>query len=228
MWENPAERVIPAEHYSRQVKREEAQRELLRLAARSHGVGTASDLADYYRMPVREARPRINELVESAHLREVRVEGWREPAYLHPEARIPRKIEAAALLAPFDPLIWNRERVARLFGFDYRVEIFVPQAKRKWGYYVLPFLLGDRLAARVDLKADRNGRRLRVLAAHLERDAKSREVAEALARELLTLAGWLELDSVSVECRNAFARDLGKRFSGAETVRRNLYRIPIL
>jgi uncharacterized protein YcaQ len=190
------------------VGREEAQRELLRLAARSQGLCAASDLADYYRMPVREARQRIEELVEAGELREVRVEGWREPAYLHPKARLPRRIGASALLSPFDPLIWYRARVGRLFDFDYRIEIFVPQAKRKWGCYVLPFLLGDRLAARVDLKADRTKRRLLVLAAYIEPHAEPSAVADALASELRTMAAWLGLDSIAVGRRGGLARPL--------------------
>ena len=203
-----AERVIPADHYRRVVGREEAQRELLSLAARSHGVAAAADLADYYRMPVREARPRIDELVSTGALREVRVEGWREPAYLHPEARLPRRMDATALLSPFDPVVWYRERARRLFDFDYRVELFVPQPKRKWGYYVLPFLLGDRLVARVDLKADRKASRLRVLSAYIETHAAPGAVADALAVELRTMASWLGLDSVSVGRRGGFARPL--------------------
>jgi len=203
-----AERVIPPEHHRRKVRGEQAQRELLRLAARSHGVGTAGDLADYYRMPIREARQRLAELVKAGELREVRVEGWREPAYLYPQARQPRRIEASTLLSPFDPVVWTRARVARLFDFDYRIEIFVPQPKRRWGYYVLPFLLGDRLVARVDLKADRTERRLLVLAAYLEPDAKPGVVADALAAELRTMAAWLGLDSVAVGRRGGFARPL--------------------
>ncbi len=207
-----AERVIPPEVYRRRMADAEARRELLRLAARSHGVGVAADLADYYRMPLREARQGIAELVEAGELREVRVEGWREPAYLHADARLPRGAPpgpgATALLSPFDPLIWYRKRVARLFGFDYRVEIYVPREKRKWGYYVLPFLLGDRLVARVDLKAERKDRRLLVLAAHLDPGAKPGEVASALARELRFMAAWLELDSIRVERRSGFARAL--------------------
>ena len=151
-----AERILAGEHHGRQVKREDAQRELLRVAAAACGIAAATDLADYFRMPVREARPRIAELVEAGELSEVKVEGWREPGYLHRAVQLPRKIEARALLSPFDPVIWYRPRALRLFHFDYRVEIFVPQPKRKWGYYVLPFLLDDRLVARVDLKADRS------------------------------------------------------------------------
>jgi uncharacterized protein YcaQ len=203
-----AERVLPPEHHGRRVGAEESRRELLRRAARAHGVGTAADLADYYRMPVGEARPRLAELVAAGALHQVRVEGWREPAYLHPEARLPERIEAAALLSPFDPVVWYRPRTARLFGFDYRVEIFVPPDKRRWGYYVLPFLLGDRLAARVDLRADRAGRRLLVLAAHLEAGLAPGTVAAALAPELRTLAAWLGLDSVGVQGRGGFSRAL--------------------
>ncbi len=203
-----AERVIPAEHHRRKVERQDAQRELLRQAARAHGLGTAGDLADYYRMPIREARPRLAELVTAGELYQVRVEGWREAAYLHASARVPARIDAAALLSPFDPVVWYRDRASRLFGFDYRIEIFVPQEKRKWGYYVLPFLLGDRLVARVDLKADRRERRLLVLAAHIEDHANPGQVADALARELHTMAGWLGLHSVKVARRGGFARAL--------------------
>jgi uncharacterized protein YcaQ len=205
-----AERLLPPEHHGRQVGLEEAQRELLRLAARSHGIGTAADLADYYRMSIREARPRLAELVEAGELREVRVEGWRELAYLHAEARMPARVDAATLVSPFDPVVWYRARVARLFGFDYRIEIFVPREKRKWGYYVLPFLLGDRLVARVDLKADRSTRRLRVLAANLEPHAEPAVVIEPLAAELRTMAAWLGLESVAVENRRDFAGQLAR------------------
>ncbi len=203
-----AERVIPAEHHGRRIEREEAQRELLRLSARSHGIGTAGDLADYYRMPIREARQRIAELVEAGELREAKVEGWKEPAYIHPKARAPRKIEVSALLSPFDPVVWHRPRASRLFGFDYRIEIYTPQEKRRWGYYVLPFLLGERLVARVDLKADRAARRLLTPAAYIEPGADPGEVADALAAELRIMAKWLGLESIFVERRNGFARKL--------------------
>jgi uncharacterized protein YcaQ len=211
-----AERVIPAEHHGRELDREDAQRELLRLAARSHGVGTVGDLADYYRMPIREARQRIAELVEAGELREARVEGWRDPAYLHSKARIAERIEASALLSPFDPVVWYRQRAARLFDFDYRIEIFTPQEKRRWGYYVLPFLFGDRLVARVDLKADRAARRLLTLAAYIEAGADPGAVADALAAELRTMAAWLGLDSVSVERRGNFARTLAAAVRACE------------
>ncbi len=187
-----AERLIPQEHLCRQVDHDSGRRALLLQAARAHGVGTAKDLADYFRMPVAHAKPRLRELVDSGELEDVRVESWREPAYLDPHAKIPRKVEAATLLSPFDPVVWCRPRVARLFGFEYRVEIFVPPEKRKFGFYVLPFLLGDRLAARVDLKADRANGRLRVLGKWFE-GPRTAAVADALSAELRVLGDWLGL-----------------------------------
>jgi len=213
------ERVIPAAHRARlHPAPEVAQREMLRLAVRAHGIGTTTDLADYYRMPIGDARRRIGEMVQAGDLMESRVEGWREPVYMRPGARRPRRIEAAALLSPFDPLIWHRPRTARLFGFDYRIEIYTPRARRRWGYYVLPFLLGDRLVARVDLKADRQARRLRVLAAHLERGEEADRVAGSLGAELLAMAGWLGLDTVTVGRRGRFAPALA---AAVRSVRRH-------
>ena len=187
-----AERLIPTEHRSRRVEYDDGRRSLLLLAARAHGVGTAKDLADYFRMPVAEAKPRLRELVESGQLQEACVEGWREVAYLDPQAEAPRRVEAAALLSPFDPLIWCRPRVERLFGFHYRVEIFVPPEKRKYGFYVLPFLFGEELVARVDLKADRANRVLRVLGTWFEK-RKTAAVADALSAELRAFGQWLGL-----------------------------------
>jgi uncharacterized protein YcaQ len=191
-----SERLVPSEHHGRKVSREEAQRELVRIAARAHGVATAADLADYFRLRVGEAQPRIAELVEEGELREVTVEGWRGAAYLQRDARLPRRINAASLISPFDPLIWTRKRTERLFGFEYRLEIFIPREQRRWGCYVLPFLQGDRLVARVDLKADRPGGRLLVQATHFEDGAERAEVEPALAAELETLAGWLGLEAI--------------------------------
>ncbi len=209
-----AERVVPEEHLGVRTEKAEAQRELLRRAARSHGIGTAADLADYYRMPVPEARRHLEALAEAGELRRARVEGWREPAFLHPEARLPKAMAARALLSPFDPVVWFRPRAERLFDFDYRIEIYTPEAKRRWGYYVLPFLLGERLVARVDLKADRAAERLQVISAHLEPGADAGEAAEALAEELRAMAEWLRLDGIQIVRRRGFGRILAGAVRG--------------
>ncbi|HVU62009.1 MAG TPA: crosslink repair DNA glycosylase YcaQ family protein [Mycobacteriales bacterium] len=184
-----------------------AHRELLMIAARCHGIGTVGDLADYFRLKNPEARPRIAELVEDGRLIQVAVEGWPEPGYMLPDTKIPRKVEGSALLVPFDPLIWERDRTERLFNFRYRIEIYVPQHKRTHGYYVLPFLLDDRLVARVDLKADRAGNVLRVQSAWAEADAPP-ETAERLKAELRLLADWLGLDDVVIAARGDLAERL--------------------
>ncbi|NND76018.1 MAG: winged helix-turn-helix domain-containing protein [Ilumatobacter sp.] len=200
-----AERVIPAEILDLPTPDErDARKELLVRAARSHGLGTASDLADYHRLT--HTRALFKELVEEGRLVETTVEGWGKPAYLHPDAARPRRIRARALLSPFDPVVWCRERVERLFGFHYRIEIYVPRPKRRYGYYVLPFLLGDELVGRVDLKADRAAGRLLVQGAYGEPGIDEREVAAELAAELRSMAGWLDLDAgVTVEDRGDLA-----------------------
>jgi len=202
------ERLIDEEHRSRSMTREEAQRELLQRAATAFGIATLHDLADYYRMSAKEAAPRVTELVEAGQLRELAVAGWSKPAYLARGAKMPRSIAAAALLSPFDPVVWYRPRAERLFDFHYRIEIYVPAHKRKWGYYVLPFLLDDRIVARVDLKADRKNKRLLVLASHAETGIDEARTANELGRELWRLAGWLKLDRVKVSRRGPFARAL--------------------
>jgi uncharacterized protein YcaQ len=203
------ERVIPEEVLARPApSREEAHRELLRLSARSHGIGTARDLADYYRIPISEARARLAELVEAGDVQEVKVEGWKGPAFVHPESRLPRRIDARALLTPFDPIVWERERAERLFGFRYRIEIYVPEPKREYGYYVMPFLLGDRLVARVDLKSKREEGALLVRGAWIEDGQEPRTVAPELAEELGTMATWLGLDRVHVGRKGTLAREL--------------------
>jgi uncharacterized protein YcaQ len=202
-----AERVIPAQVLARPTPSEdEARKELLVLAARHHGVGTLDDLTDYHRQKSTSCRVLIDELVEDGRLVPVAVEGWRKPAYRHPDVTLPRRVDARALLSPFDPVVWNRDRTERLFGFRYRIEIYTPAPKRQYGYYVLPFLLGDELVARVDLKADRQQGVLRVPGAFAEPGAAVDEVAEALAAELVLMADWLHLDTVVVGGRDAPAR----------------------
>lgn len=189
--------------------REDAQRELLRIAGRAMGVATAKDLRDYFRMPVEGARTRLAELVEEGSLLPVTVNGWREAAYLDPAARWPRRIDAQALLSPFDNLIWFRERTERMFGVRYRIEIYTPADKRTHGYYVLPFLEGDALTARVDLKADRKAGTLLVQASHAEPWA-TEATAVRLAAELTLMAGWLGLERVRVERKGDLAETLGQ------------------
>lgn len=203
------ERVLPARVLAAATPEPvQAATGLMAQAAEALGIATAGDLRDYWRLPVDLARAALAHLVETGALVPVTVEGWRPPAFLAKNARLPRQVTASALLVPFDPLIFERSRTERLFGFRYRIEIYTPAAQRLHGYYVLPFLLGDRLVARVDLKADRAALRLLVRSAHLEPGADASSTAEALGLELRALAAWLGLETVAVEDRGPFGRQL--------------------
>jgi uncharacterized protein YcaQ len=192
------ERVIPADYLNHaDLEEGEAQRRLLLRSADALGVATEKDLRDYYRLDASDSKLRIAELVEAGELLPVAVQGWRQLAYCRgDEPRIPRRVRHSALLSPFDSLIWERERTERLFGFRYRLEIYTPQAKRVYGYYVLPFLHHERLLARVDLRSERAAGRLAVHAVHLEAEVLSEEARLALGDSLRALAHWLGLDEV--------------------------------
>jgi uncharacterized protein YcaQ len=217
------ERVLPARVLDAATPSEhDAHRALLEIAARAHGVATEADLRDYYRLPLAGARAALHELVEDGSLVPVRVEGWAKPAYMPRRAAPPVAIDRtrAALLSPFDALIWFRDRAERMFGMKYRIEIYTPAPKRVHGYYVLPLLLGDALVARVELKADRAANALRVQAAHLEPDARVARVVPALAGELRRMAAWLGLERVEVMQRGDLAKPLNDVMTRARSRRR--------
>ena len=210
-WYDLPERVhSPGAMAQPPIEAPEAHRRLLRLAIAQCGVGTAADLADYYRIGISPARAALADLVASGEIREVEVEGWSEPVYLDPDAVCPRRVEGRALLSPFDPLVWFRPRLERLFDFRYRIEIYVPRPKRIHGYYVLPFLLEDRMVARVDLKLDRKARCLRVLGSFGEVDIDVDRVGRNLAEELSEMAQWLGAKKVTVSPNGDLASPLSR------------------
>jgi uncharacterized protein len=212
------ERVLPPSVFGAPTPSDDdAQRQLVRIAARALGVATEPDLGDYFRLPRADSKRRVAELAATGELEPVEVAGWAAPAYLWPAARRPRAIRARALLSPFDPLIWFRERTERLFGFRYRIEIYTPPGKRVHGYYVLPFLLGESLVARVDLKSDRQAGALLVQSAFAEPGVDHDLVAAELAAELAIAARWLDLGAVVVADRGDLAGALTSALRSAES-----------
>jgi uncharacterized protein YcaQ len=226
-----AERIIPQSALDAPAPpREEAMKQLICLAAKAYGVGTLGDISGYFhidgwhdRLPAgpRWMRPKgpdgrratpivkrlVSELVEEARLLPARVEGWKEQAYLHPQARVPRSVDGRAFVTPFDSLVWERSRIERLFGMKYTIEIYLPEPKRVYGYYVCPFLLGDTLVTRCDLRADRARKVLMVQSAFLEPGQEARRVVPDLAGELRQMQAWLELDRIEVSERGVGQAD---------------------
>lgn len=209
-----AERAIPAAVLALPTPSEaDAQRELVRRSAEAMGVASLADLTDYFRLHYQaDVKARIRELVDQGVLEQVAVPGWRGPAYLHAAAKLPRRVSGAALLSPFDNLIWFRERTERVFGIRYRIGLYTPAAQREHGYYVYPFLLGDRLAAQVDLKSDRKAGALLVQAAHLESGATEDEVLAPLVAELKSAAAWQSLADVRIAKKGGLAAALSRQF----------------
>lgn len=192
-------RVLPADVLSSDpVPKTDAQKELLRRSIRHHGIGTATDIADYYRIKMPDARPLFKELVTAGEIEEVDVPGWRHVAYIDPAAKTPRRITGAALLTPFDPVVWFRDRGERLFDFHYRIEIYVPEPKRVYGYYVMPFMLDGEIVGRVDLKADRRNGKLLAKGSFAEDGVDKVRVAKAMAGEIQSMAEWQGLSEVVV------------------------------
>lgn len=201
------EQVLPAEVIAEEVPEEEAKYRLMKLAAIAHGIGTLNDLADYYRIKQTRAKVALQRLLDEGEVREVSVDGWNRPAYLHRDATVPRRIETAALLSPFDPVVWERDRALRMFGFHYRIEIYTPAPKRIFGYYTLPVLIDDELVGRIDLKNDRQAKVLRVQSAWREEGARA-GIAERIVPVLREIATWQGCESIAVMDRGDLAREL--------------------
>jgi uncharacterized protein len=204
------EQVLPTEVLGCEIDRHDAHRQLLARAARAYGIGTASDLADYYRLKSADVKPALAELVDSGELLPVTVAGWDKPAFMHRDARVPRKITASALLSPFDPMVWYRDRAHRMFDFHYRIEIYTPAPKRVFGYYSLPVLVDDKLVGRVDLKSDRQASVLRVQSAWREAHAPA-GIEERIVPLLQAAQDWQGLERIEVVDRG----DLAQALAGA-------------
>ncbi len=222
------ERVFPREVLqAKPLAAASGKKDLLVRAARAMGIGTARDIAMYFHVDMwwdraaangrrapAKTRLLFDELVEEGRLEEVGVEGWKQPGYVVPGAKVPRAVDARAIVSPFDPLMWERKWTRSVFAFDYQIEIYVPAPKRIYGYYVLPFVLGDRFAGRVDLKADRRASTLLVQAAWIEPDREPNEVASALAEELHAMSRWLGLESIKAGPKGSLARPLARALKG--------------
>ena len=207
------ERVIPSEILSLPTPPErEVFMRLIDLSGQALGFGTEFDLRDYFRLPVNETKKAIADAVDAGILLPVSVEGWKAPTYLHAGAKIPRKVSASALVSPFDPICWDRPRAERLFNFHYRIELYTPAPKRKFGYYVLPFLHGDGFGGRVCLKADRENGVLLANRSHIEPGLDHDDVATALAAELKHMSNWLGLGKVHVGASGNLAPELARKF----------------
>lgn len=201
--------VIPNELITQpRIKRVDAQATLLEIAAAALGVATESDLRDYFRLSAVDGKSALNRALSRGGLLPAQVKGWSRPAYVLPNTRVPRQASVSTLLTPFDPLVWNRDRAQRLFGFDYKIEIYVPQEKRRFGYWVMPFLHKDKIVARVDLKADRESSCLIVKGAWTEPHQLASDVAPPLYRELNRLAAWLDLSDCRIEKKGDLAAAL--------------------
>lgn len=210
-----AERRIPAQHLGRDLPKPDAIRELVRLAGRALGVGTTRDLADYFRLTQEATKAAIADLVDEGELRPVVVDGWGPPAWLHRDARLPRRIDAAALLSPFDPVVWERDRALRMFGFHYRIEIYTPAPKRIFGYYTLPLLMDDAIVGRIDLKSDRQAKVLRVQSAWQE---PGHDVdLDRLVGLLQRTAVWQGLERIEVTGRGDLAPRVARALDGVST-----------
>lgn len=211
---SPLDTIVPAEILATKTPSpDDAISELIVASVRSLGVGTAEDIADYYRLPIRDIRRLLPDVVESGRISSIAVEGWEKPAFVDPAAKTPRKIEGATVLSPFDPIVWKRDRAERIWGFDYRIEIYVPEAKRRWGYYVLPVLVDGHLVARLDVKTDRQAGVLRIKAAHVEPGHDAGEVAERVAPSIRDLAQLVGVDGIDVERKGDLATSLSKTLS---------------
>ena len=219
------EQVLPASALEASVSDADAVRELVRKSVVALGIGTVGDVADYYRLLNAQAKDALHELVESGEVERVHVHGWNSaagrplPAFVPAGVRVPRSISATALLSPFDPVVWERDRLLRMFGMHYRIEIYTPAPRRVFGYYNLPVLVDDRVVGRVDLKSDRQARVLRVQSAWVEEGVSAGEVAERLVPVLHSAATWQGLDEVAVAGRGDMAAELGAALAGPDADR---------